>query len=354
MAYSTCLVVIARDEAARLPRLLDSLRPWVDRMLVLDTGSTDATPALARAAGARVEHTAWRDDFAWARNHALELAGADWHVVLDADEWLLDGGQALASLRHTPPNTVGAVQVISDYEQAGQLASAPSWISRVLPGTVRYTGRVHEQPHHKLPVRRLAIQVGHDGYCSEALARKAGRNAALLALELQDRPQDAYAWYQWGKDHDVYQRHEQALAGFDAALARLDATQALPAWVHDLTIRKLHAHKRLAQHAQGLLWAQDNLARWPQSPDLFFALGDLLLDWATEVPAQATTLIPMIEQAWQTCLDLGEHPELEGAVAGRGSTLAAGNLALLYDLLERHDEARRLREQASRSALTRM
>ena len=43
----TCLVVIARDEAARIKRLLNSVRPWVDEMLVLDTGSVDATPALA-------------------------------------------------------------------------------------------------------------------------------------------------------------------------------------------------------------------------------------------------------------------------------------------------------------------
>lgn len=47
------LVVIARDEASRISRLLTSAAPWVDEMLVLDTGSRDSTPALARAAGAR-------------------------------------------------------------------------------------------------------------------------------------------------------------------------------------------------------------------------------------------------------------------------------------------------------------
>jgi len=94
------LVVIARDEAGRIGRLLDSVRPWVDAMLVLDPGSRDDTARVAAAHGARVEHFAWCDDFARARNRALELASADWHVVLDADEWLAAGGQTLFPLYH--------------------------------------------------------------------------------------------------------------------------------------------------------------------------------------------------------------------------------------------------------------
>jgi glycosyltransferase involved in cell wall biosynthesis len=349
MPYTSCLVVIARDEAARITRLLDSARPWVDRLLVLDTGSCDGTQALAKAAGAQLEEATWRDDFAWARNQALSLAAADWHVVLDADEWLVDGGAALAALRHTAPSFVGALRVDSAFDQGGATLSAPSWISRVLPGDLRFTGRIHEQVQHQLPVRRLPVTIAHDGYRADALARKAGRNTALLARCLQDAPQDPYAWYQWGKDHDVYQRHHEAMQGFDTALQHLGGNTATPTWLHDLTVRKLHAHKRLGQYALGLQWAQDNLDRWAQSPDLFFALGDLLLDWAAEQPELGSTLLPMIEEAWQTCLRLGEHPELEGAVQGRGSHLAASNLALLYDLLERPAPAQAMREMAQRS-----
>jgi len=41
--HRLALVVIARDEGGRIGRLLDSVRPWVDDMLVLDTGSRDDT-----------------------------------------------------------------------------------------------------------------------------------------------------------------------------------------------------------------------------------------------------------------------------------------------------------------------
>jgi glycosyltransferase involved in cell wall biosynthesis len=180
------------------------LRPHVDDCLVLDTGSDDDTPAQARAGGARVERFTWVDDFSAARNAALDWAAADWHLVVDADEWLASGTPVLAALRRQAPDFVG--QVCVDSRQDGDAGSVPSWISRVLPGPVRYAGRIHEQPVHTLPVRRLDLVLGHDGYQGEALARKAGRNARLLAQALADQPGDAYLWYQSGKDHDVYGR----------------------------------------------------------------------------------------------------------------------------------------------------
>lgn len=91
------LVVIARNEARCIARCLNSAKDVVSRMLVLDTGSTDDTIAIARACGAQVHQAPWNDDFSQARNTALELADADWNLVLDADEWLESGTQALCA-----------------------------------------------------------------------------------------------------------------------------------------------------------------------------------------------------------------------------------------------------------------
>jgi glycosyltransferase involved in cell wall biosynthesis len=95
------LVMIARDESRCIERCLASVRAHVDDMLVLDTGSRDDTPERARRAGARVERFAWCDDFAAARNAALELSRADWSMVLDADGWLVDGARVLRALRES-------------------------------------------------------------------------------------------------------------------------------------------------------------------------------------------------------------------------------------------------------------
>lgn len=336
------LVVIARDEADRIARLLDSVRPWVDEMLVLDTGSLDDTAAVAAAHGARVAHFRWCDDFAAARNRALALAGADWHLVLDADEWLISGGEALQALRETPPGFVGALQLRDRFEiAAGQPGEAIAWLSRVLPGPVRYAGRVHEQPVHGLPVRRLPLVVGHDGYAAGRLADKRGRNRRLLERALAEAPDDAYLWYQLGKDCAVYDEHEAAEDAFARACGR-PAAAASPWWL-DLVSRRLFALKCLGRHADAMDFAQAQMQAGAESPDFFFTIGDLLLDLAASQPAQAGELLPMIEAAWRRCLELGERPDQAGAVAGRGSFLAAHNLAVVLEGTDRAAEAAALR-----------
>lgn len=337
---STCLVVIARNEAARIERLLRSVAPWVDRMLVLDTGSTDATAALAEGCGARVEHFSWIDDFSAARNRALELANADWHLVLDADEWLLEGGEALQGLRELTPDFVGSI-ALEDQFFDGELRHSQGRLSRILPGAVRYEGAIHEQPVHQLLVRALPVRIGHDGYLPERLAAKRGRNRQLLEQALLAAPDDAYLAYQLGKDADVYEEFEAAEAAFARAAGQAGAEAH--AWWPDLMARRLFALKRLKRHDEAMSLAEQQLQRCAESPDFFFVLGDLLLDCAADQPERADGLVPMIEQAWLRCLELGERPDLPGAVAGRGSHLAAHNLALLLEGTGRAVEAQQWR-----------
>jgi len=337
--YKVALVLIARNEAARIVRALASAANCVDELFVLDTGSTDATVALARSAGARVARFDWCDDFAAARNAALELADADWNVVVDADEWIAEAGVELLALRHAAPEFVGALRVDSQFDTPGGPSTAPSWLPRVLPRGVRYEGRVHEHPRHQLPVRRLATVLAHDGYRADALKSKAGRNAGLLARALAQAPGDAYLHYQMGKDHDVYERYAEACTHFARSRACEAAAGTVPAWHHDRLLREMHALKQCRRHADAVLLTEAAMPSWPHSPDFFFALGDLLLDWAAEEPARAQALLPMIESAWLRCLEIGERPDLEGTVAGRGSTLAARNLVVLYEGTDRADEA---------------
>ena len=82
------LSMIVRDEEASLGECLASVQGFADELVVVDTGSTDATVAIAEAAGARVEQISWPGDFAPARNQALKFLNGDWVLVLDADEQL--------------------------------------------------------------------------------------------------------------------------------------------------------------------------------------------------------------------------------------------------------------------------
>jgi len=336
--WRIALVVIARDEAPRIGRLLASVAPFVDAMHVLDTGSSDGTPEVAAAHGAQVSHLPWPGDFAAARNVALERAGADWHLVLDADEWLEAGGEHIADLRRCRPDFVGVLQL---HDRLGGDDRASSWLSRVFPGALRYQGRVHEQVAHALPRRRLAVRIGHDGYLPQRLAHKRGRNHALLQQALADAPDDAYLWYQLGKDHGVFDEHAPAHEAL-ARAAQIAGAESAP-WWPDLVVRRLIALNGLKRHAEGMDLAEAERERCAQVPDFFFALGDLLLDLAADEPANAGLLLPMIEAAWRRCLEIGERPDLPQTVPGRGSWSAAHNLALVLEGTGRGGEAQALR-----------
>ena len=337
------LVMIARNEARCIERCLLGARAWVDEMLVLDTGSTDTTAAIAARCGARVAHFDWVEDFAAARNAALALTDADWCLVLDADEWIVQGGDTLAALRTDPADFIGQISVGSYFDAArGAVGEAPSWLPRVLPRGVRYAGRVHEQPQSPLPRRRLPLRIGHDGYLDAQMALKQGRNEHLLRLALAARPADAYLRYQLGKDLEVRALFDACAPHYTLALQLTDPSAA---WRHDLVLRALFTLKKLGQFEAALALAQAEMPRWQESPDFFFTLGDLLLDWAASAPQRATQLLPMIESSWLRAIEIGEQPQLQDTVRGRGSFLAAHNLAVLHAGLGDHAQAQAWRER---------
>jgi glycosyltransferase involved in cell wall biosynthesis len=80
------LAMIVKNEEATLGHCLASVRGLVDEIVVVDTGSTDGTLALAEAHGAKITQFPWIDDFAAARNESLRRCTGDWVLVLDADE----------------------------------------------------------------------------------------------------------------------------------------------------------------------------------------------------------------------------------------------------------------------------
>ena len=338
---SIALVMIARDEARCLARCLDSARPWVDEMLVLDTGSVDATAEIAARCGARVAHFKWGDDFAAARNAALALTDAAWCLVLDADEWITQGGESLLALRTQHADFIGQISVASDFNTAGgAIGQAPSWLPRVLPHGVRYAGRVHEQPLSPLPRRRLTLAIAHDGYLDAQMAHKRGRNEHLLGLALAAHPDDAYLRYQLGKDLEVRGLFDAAAPHYALALQH---TGPHAAWRHDLVLRLLFTLKTLGRFEPAIALAETEMPRWPDSPDFFFTLGDLLLAWAAAQPERAAELLPMIESSWLRAIEIGEQPQLQDTVRGRGSYLAAHNLAVFYSGLGDPVQAQRWR-----------
>src|SRR4051812_17655188 len=115
---SFCMIV--RNGAATLADCLGSVAHLADEMIVVDTGSSDASCQIARGFGARVVSLPWPDDFAAARNRYLELARMPWVLSLDADEQLapIDGAVFRTALRDNPRTAF--VFTIRNYLSAAQ------------------------------------------------------------------------------------------------------------------------------------------------------------------------------------------------------------------------------------------
>jgi glycosyltransferase involved in cell wall biosynthesis len=338
------LVMIVKNGAATLARCLSSVQGHVDDIIVLDTGSTDDTVAIAQGFGARVHHFEWIDDFSAARNTALEYSAADWNLILDADNWLESGHEQLRRLGTAP--FLGQVAILNRFMQGDEMRQATEWGTRVLPKGVRYAGRIHEQavnPGH-LSWRRLDIRVGHDGYMPEGLEAKKGRNEALLRMALAEAPEDPYLLYQLGKELALYERYDEAAGCFLQAVS-LSARDR--SFRYDLIMRSMYTLKQAGRLEQAILLAEEEFPYWQDSPDYFFCVADIFLDWAILHPGDAESqFLPIVESSWLKCLEIGERPDLSESVAGRGSYLAAQNLAVLYENTGRPAQAAEYREKA--------
>ena len=78
---------IVKNEEKNLPISIASVQRAVDEIVVVDTGSTNQTKAVAQKFGAQLYDYKWQDDFAAARNFALAQLKGDWVIFLDADEY---------------------------------------------------------------------------------------------------------------------------------------------------------------------------------------------------------------------------------------------------------------------------
>ncbi len=328
------LVVIARNEAASIARCLLSAKPFVDRMVVLDTGSTDDTAAIAESCGAVVRHMTWANDFSAARNTALQVADADWNLILDADEWLESGGEYLRTLGGANLS-LGVVCVKNDTGDSSDATESASqliaWIPRVLPRGVHYTGRIHEQPVSSLPAARVPIVVRHDGYTAAKMQKKGERNTQLLLDELAHRPDDPYVLYQLGKETELHHEDYAKAADYYTRAASLAPPDA--PYRRNLTLRYVYSLGKAGRMEEALAQADAGIQAWPDFPDLCFALGLVLLDAAAKHPDEAATQwLPLAEQIFNRCLEIGDQPEMDGSVIGRGSFLAAQQLAIVYQM----------------------
>jgi hypothetical protein len=258
------LSMIVKNGGAALARCLGSARPFVDRILIGDTGSTDDTVEIARRLGAEMISIPWEQDFAQARNLVLEQAQCDWILVLDADE-MLDGwsGRRIRELTQGPVlPEVGAFEnwrwnYVRDpntrlgerlpRKNPGVLEAALLYPAYVLTPTTRvfrrqpglyYEGCVYETILGRLEAVGLKAAsadfvVHHFGYAEDAGPVREKKNEAYQEMgkkKLADQPADAQTLFELGLGElEHFRRPTEALGYFERAYEADDSYAA--AWL---------------------------------------------------------------------------------------------------------------------------
>ncbi|MBV8491239.1 MAG: glycosyltransferase, partial [Candidatus Eremiobacteraeota bacterium] len=280
---SLCMIV--KNEERFLRECIASVRDVVDEIVVVDTGSTDATVEIAQSFGARVEHREWRNDFSWARNEALALATRRWTLVLDADEEVTaDSLPALRALRETPAALTGVYLQIRNAveDESGAGATMTHQLPRIFPTSprLRFRNVIHESialdGTEEFPAVVSPIVILHKGYTREMLdgRNKEVRNKALLERAIAEEGDSAFSWFNFGTS-------AIAAGDIDAGIDALEKMFSFPGpsrAFHGVAFTQLAIAYAESKHdyERALEVLERGLAAFPDYPSLLFTRGFVL------------------------------------------------------------------------------
>ena len=166
MALPLTVTVITLDAERDLARCLASTA-WAAEHIVVDAGSTDRTVEIAERCGARVVRRAWTG-FVDQKNHALELAGHDRVLSLDADEWLPEHAEGEVAAAIERPIDAFRFRRRTAFCGAFVGVWSPDWQTRLFTRSAgRFAGgSVHESFRLAagVEVAPLETTIYHNGY----------------------------------------------------------------------------------------------------------------------------------------------------------------------------------------------
>jgi glycosyltransferase involved in cell wall biosynthesis len=207
--------LIVKNEAWFIGKTLESIKDFVDEIVIVDTGSTDNTIEIAKKYTDKIYHYTWDDSFANARNFALSKCTGDWILRVDGDEIFPEEAKLpLWSLIQNNTADIIAYDIKNFMEDPEKKSNATYVISRTarayknIPG-IKYKGRVHEEidesldeinktrdVKNKLKMTVSGNHLYHYGYLrsKQELDNKHDYYAKLCGMELDEDP-DNYKPY---------------------------------------------------------------------------------------------------------------------------------------------------------------
>ncbi|MDP4099404.1 glycosyltransferase [Paenibacillus sp. P96] len=330
---SISLCMIVRNEAEYLPKCLGSVMRMVDEIIIVDTGSTDDTVAIAKAFGANVIQMPWGDSFSAARNRGLEEATGDWILWLDADE-VMDVAEAgkLKELLTRDAIQEQCVEGLQFYfihhMKAGVVEH--NCLQRMVRNRpeYRFEGRVHEQilpsmlkANPGMAIGQVDIHVHHYGNLVPNMVRqdKLRRNISLLLQSIQEYPN--YRQYHYYLGVELYRLNE-----LEGALRCFNSVLSAPTGFSKTMLSTAHKNRLITLETMGrfrdmVQYSEESTALFPDFTDLYHLKA---AGW--KALGQTDKAVDCLQQA----LSLGPAPEEYSSEAGFGTYVTCRELGILY------------------------
>lgn len=252
------VAIIAKNEEDVLGRCLESVK-GLDEIVVVDTGSTDRTKEIAKQYTDKVYDFVWCDDFAKARNYAIEQCTKDWILIIDADEYLptIKGIYELCDKRFAA--------VTMDVLTNGKVSHNAI---RMFQSYVRYNYPIHEYPNAKNALLSH-FQVNH--VKGKSKFNDPMRNVRILEKAVKDHPEESRYKYYLASEYFCRGRYSEAWEEFQ----RYVAISKYPAEKTDATLLMARALGSMGKIDEAVLHCLIAISQNPQFKEAFLLMAHL-------------------------------------------------------------------------------
>lgn len=285
MMPGVSLCMITKDEQNFLERCISSVKPAVDEIIVVDTGSSDNTKEIAEGLGAKVFGFKWCDDFSAARNFSISRAANEWILYLDADETISEAdilkireltkdskvdGFAF-NIRNYFKGSIKTQKALSDgyAESRGYAGWHEAEIIRLFRNRkeICFTNIIHETVadsirEFKGGVKPAGIVIHHYGLAEEEKSReKTNKYIKMEEKQIQQTPDSPKPYYELGAIYLAQGSFQQAVELFEKARELLEKEKGVHLihkyLYHDLgktyfKLGNLEKAKQMLEKAQGI------------------------------------------------------------------------------------------------------
>jgi len=272
--------MIVKNEERFLSRCLESVKPYVNEIIIVDTGSEDRTVEIAQMYTDKIYFHPWEKDFSKHRNQSISYATGDWILQVDADEELAPGGgeAILESIRKVGSDVNFLILNITNMDQKGMPRSSFNF-PRVFRNRVgiHYEGIVHNQLVGHGRGEFCSAVLFHYGYYLEEgrMEEKRRRSIPLMLRQLEEDPNNVFAMYNLANMYAGMKDYPSAIGYAERALSILRGMESVPTLFMGLYSPLIAACIKEGKLGQARKYAEESVRIFEGLLDGYYLLNEV-------------------------------------------------------------------------------